>query len=62
MEGEGSSQIGEDKIAWGPKDIFSVPHGAWTSHKATTGTARLFQITDREILRRLDYLVDEVRQ
>ena len=62
MEGEGSSQIGEDKIAWGPKDIFSVPHGAWTSHKATSGTARLFQITDREILRRLDYLVDEVRQ
>jgi gentisate 1,2-dioxygenase len=61
MEGEGSSQIGEDKIVWGPKDIFSVPHGAWTSHKATTGTARLFQITDREILRRLDYLFDEVR-
>ena len=28
---------------------------------ATTGTARIFQITDREILRRLDYLREDVR-
>jgi gentisate 1,2-dioxygenase len=61
MEGEGSSEVGEDKIAWGPKDIFALPHGQWVSHKAATRTARIFQITDREILRRLDYLREEVR-
>ena len=61
MEGEGSSQVGEDTITWGPKDIFSLPHGQWVTHKATTGTARIFQITDREILRRLDYLREELR-
>jgi gentisate 1,2-dioxygenase len=61
MEGEGSSQVGEDKITWGPKDIFTLPHGQWVTHKATTGTARIFQITDREILRRLDYLREDVR-
>jgi len=61
MEGEGSSEIGDGKVNWGPKDVFSVPHGQWASHKASTRTARIFQITDREILRRLDILRDEVR-
>jgi gentisate 1,2-dioxygenase len=61
-EGEGSSQVGEETITWGPKDIFALPHGQWISHTASTKTARIFQITDRETLRRLDYLRDEVRQ
>jgi len=58
MEGEGQSRVGDETIAWGPKDIVSLPHGQWISHKATR-TARLFQITDRELLRRLDILRDE---
>jgi gentisate 1,2-dioxygenase len=62
MEGEGHSQIGEDRIGWGPKDVFTIPHWSWAAHTATTATARIFQITDREILRRLDYLREEVRQ
>jgi gentisate 1,2-dioxygenase len=61
MEGEGRSAVGEETISWGPKDIFALPHNQWVSHTATTKTARLFQITDREVLRRLDYLRDEVR-
>jgi gentisate 1,2-dioxygenase len=61
MEGEGTSQVGEDKVSWGPKDVFSLPHNQWITHKASTRTARLFQITDREILRRLDILRDEIR-
>ena len=55
VEGEGKSRIGDDVIAWGPKDIFTMPHGQWISHTAATAGARLFQITDREILRRLEY-------
>lgn len=58
MEGEGQSRIGETTINWGPKDIFSLPHNQWISHKASS-QARLFQITDRELLRRLDILREE---
>ena len=61
MEGEGSSEVGEEKIAWGRKDIFALPHGQWVSHTASSPKARIFQITDREVLRRLDYLREEYR-
>lgn len=59
--GEGQSRIGDDVVSWGPKDIFSLPHGQWISHKASTADAKLFQITDRELFRRLDFLRDETR-
>ena len=61
MEGEGSSTVGEDKISWSRKDIFALPHNQWVSHTASSAKARIFQITDREILRRLDYLREEYR-
>lgn len=61
VEGEGQSRIGDDTVAWGPKDIFTLPHGQWISHRATSAKARLFQITDRELFRRLDFLRDETR-
>ena len=61
VEGEGQSRIGDDTINWGPKDIFSLPHGQWISHKASSAKASLFQITDRELFRRLDFLRDEKR-
>ena len=61
MDGEGQSRVGEETITWGPKDVFALPHGQWITHKATSGKPRLFQITDRELLRRLDILHDERR-
>jgi len=61
MEGEGTSEVGEDKIAWKRKDVFALPHNQWVSHKAASPKARIFQITDREILRRLDYLREDHR-
>ncbi len=61
VEGEGQSRIGDDTIDWKPKDIFTLPHGQWISHRATGDQARLFQITDRELFRRLDFLRDETR-
>jgi len=60
VEGEGRSRIGETTIEWGPKDIFTLPHNQWATHLATS-PARLFQITDRELLRRLDILQEESR-
>jgi len=58
-EGEGSSTIGEHRVRWEKNDIFTLPHGQWASHEAATPGTKLFQITDREILRRLDLLREE---
>jgi gentisate 1,2-dioxygenase len=61
VEGEGQSQVGDDLITWKPKDIFTLPHGQWATHKALSAKASIFQITDRELFRRLDFLRDEYR-
>ena len=58
-EGEGTSTIGEQRLRWEKNDIFTLPHGQWASHQAASAGAKLFQITDREILRRLDLLREE---
>jgi gentisate 1,2-dioxygenase len=58
-EGQGTSRIGDDTLAWGPKDIFSMPHGNWIAHRCEGGPARLFVVTDRDVLRRLDLLKEE---
>jgi gentisate 1,2-dioxygenase len=55
VEGTGTTQAGDDSFAWEPKDVFALPTGAVIRHRAK-GTARLFVVSDREILRRLDLL------
>ena len=59
VEGEGVSRVGETEIAWTPKDVFSVPHGNWISHRAKGGKARLMVTSDREVFRRLGLLREE---
>jgi len=59
VEGAGSSHVGNETFAWQPKDIFSMPHGNWVSHRCEGDSAILFVVTDREVLRRLDLLIEE---
>ena len=59
IEGCGSSEIGKGGFAWGPRDVFSLPHGNWIKHRAGRGRGRLFVVSDREVLRRLDLLKEE---
>ena len=59
VEGRGTSQVGDDTFAWGPKDVFSMPHGNWVTHRSDGEPARLFVVTDRDVLRRLDLLKEE---
>jgi len=59
VEGAGVSTIGEETIRWGKYDVFTLPAWRWIAHKAETADARLFLITDREVLRRLDLLREE---
>jgi gentisate 1,2-dioxygenase len=58
-EGNGTSRVGNETFAWQPKDIFSMPHGNWVSHRCEGDSAILFVVTDREVLRRLDLLIEE---
>ncbi len=60
VEGEGSSQIGGRSLHWQKNDVFTAPHWTWASHQASRD-ARLFYFTDREVLRRLDWLREETR-
>ena len=59
VEGSGASRVGNDTFQWEARDIFSMPHGNWISHRCDSGNAILFVVTDREVLRRLDLLAEE---
>jgi gentisate 1,2-dioxygenase len=59
VEGRGSTRAGKTTIAWEPRDIFSLPHGTPIVHRADE-TSYLFLVTDRELYRRLDLLVETV--
>lgn len=59
VEGTGTSRIGDEMFSWGPKDIFTMPHGNWITHRAQNGNAKLFVVTDRDALRRLGLLKEE---
>lgn len=61
VEGEGQTRVDDDILTWAPNDIISLPHGHWISHRATSERARIFQITDRELFRRLDFLREETK-
>ena len=59
VEGEGESTIGPDTLQWRKNDIFSLPSGQLITHRATSAKARLFVVSDREVLRRLDLLNED---
>ena len=59
LDGEGVSEIG-DQSAWGPKDVFTLPHWTWTWHRSATDTAHMIVISDREMLAKLNLLREEV--
>lgn len=59
LEGEGVSKVGDTEFHWKENDIFTLPHWNWISHTSKTEKSRLFMMTDREVLARLGYLVEE---
>jgi gentisate 1,2-dioxygenase len=58
-EGEGETHAGDRVYKWRKNDIFTLPHWSWISHKAASGTARMFLSTDRAVLDRLGLLREE---
>jgi len=59
VEGSGESQVGNDTIHWKKRDIFTLPQGNRIVHRSNGGTARLFQVSDRDIYARLGLLKEE---
>lgn len=60
VAGSGRSQIGDKSIEWREKDFFTIPQGNWASHVATSEEAHLFMLSDRDVMRRLGILNEEV--
>ena len=59
VEGSGTSTVGAQTLSWHPRDVLSLPAGNWITHVANGERARLFIVSDREVLRRLDLLKEE---
>ena len=59
LEGHGETRIGDQAISWGPRDTFTVPQHHWVSHRSSDGDARLFIVSDADVLRRLGVLSEE---
>jgi gentisate 1,2-dioxygenase len=59
VEGAGESQVGNETVRWKKRDIFTLPQGNRIVHRSTGGTARLFQVSDRDIYARLGLLKEE---
>lgn len=58
-QGEGRSEIGSRVIEWRRNDVFTLPHWNWVRHTATDTHARIFVMTDRELLASMGYLREE---
>lgn len=48
VEGEGKTQIGDQIVAWGPRDVFVVPSWSTVRHHASSD-AVLFSFSDRPV-------------
>ena len=59
VEGEGETHVGNKRISWRQRDIFTLPQGNWIVHKTAATTARLFVVSDRDLMARLGLLTDE---
>jgi gentisate 1,2-dioxygenase len=58
-QGSGTSRIGGKEINWTEKDVFTLPAGAWVSHRTTDGPAHIFMVTNRDLYSRLGLLTEE---
>jgi hypothetical protein len=61
VDGHGESRIGDQVLAWAPRDTFTIPQHHWATHRSLDGAARLFIVSDADVLRRLGLLTEETR-
>lgn len=61
VDGEGETWINDQHYQWSKYDILTVPRNNWFRHLAHT-KAHLFQVSDSEMLRRLDMFKESYRE
>ena len=59
-EGAGTSRVGDETFVWEKNDVFTIPHWRWASHCASADGTKLIVVTDRDLMRRLNLLRDEI--
>ena len=59
VSGHGRSRVGDEVFDWAAHDVFTMPGHNVVSHECLSEDATLFFVSDREVLRRLDLLVEE---
>ncbi|PPE68525.1 cupin domain-containing protein [Caldimonas thermodepolymerans] len=62
VEGEGESRIGDQTLRWKQRDVFTIPQRAWASHTAFGAGARIYIVSDADMLRRLGLLQEEIQE
>jgi gentisate 1,2-dioxygenase len=50
VEGAGESRVGDKVLNGRQRDIFTVPQDNWVCHKSISGSARLFIVSDRDLM------------
>lgn len=60
VEGEGESLVGDQRIRWSARDVFTVPQHNWASHHAIGSDARFFVVSDADAMQRLNLLKEEL--
>jgi gentisate 1,2-dioxygenase len=62
LEGEGFTQVGDQRLDWKRNDVFAVPGWAWHEHKNLGGgNAFLYSVTDEPTMRKLGLFREEAR-
>lgn len=61
VSGSGRSTIGDRIFDWSQHDVFTIPSWSWASHKAVSGEADLFLVSDKVVFERLDVLREEMQ-
>ena len=59
VSGQGRSQIGDKTFEWSQHDVFTVPSWSWASHRAISGDADLFIVSDKVVSESGDVLRGE---
>ncbi len=59
VSGHGRSRVGDEVFDWAAQDVFTMPGHNAVSHECLSEDATLFFVSDREVLRRLDLLVED---
>lgn len=61
VRGSGKSVLGDHVVNWSERDVFTLPHWAWTRHHADAAGAVLFIVSDRGNLINTGLLREEYR-